>query len=195
MSDTSGPEWAKTLPDLGASWVCASFDATRRFCEQGRSVASTVTELSAEVSQFLSNRVSRNSETIGRMTTCQNLPEVFTIQAQWLQDATDDYLKEMRKLMEVNSKIMGDLLAPVGQVETRPPAASHLPTPTESLSPAPSPSEKPPTPAPPAKAPTRGREQTVSEAAKTPPQEPIEAAPRSDTGDGAQAETVQQHSS
>jgi hypothetical protein len=44
------------------------------------------------------------------MARCQNGSDVFAIQAQWLQDTADDYLKEMSKLMEVNSRIMCGLL-------------------------------------------------------------------------------------
>jgi hypothetical protein len=54
---------------------------------------------------------------MGRMAKCQNLPEIFTIQTQWVQEATDDYLKEMSKLMVVNSRIMGGLLGSFGHIE------------------------------------------------------------------------------
>jgi hypothetical protein len=53
------------------------------------------------------------------VSKCQNVSEVFAIQTHWLHDATDDYLKEMGKLMEVNSKVIGGVLATVGQVEDR----------------------------------------------------------------------------
>jgi hypothetical protein len=45
-----------------------------------------------------------------RIAGCQNGSDVFAIQAQWLQDAADDYLKEMSKLMEVSSRIMCGVL-------------------------------------------------------------------------------------
>jgi hypothetical protein len=105
------------LADFGASFAQASSDATRKLCEHGQSVAKTISEWNAEVSDFLSHRAARNSEAMGRMAKCQNLPEIFTIQTQWVQEATDDYLKEMSKLMVVNSRIMGGLLGSFGQVE------------------------------------------------------------------------------
>ena len=107
------------LADFGASFAQVSSDATRKLCEHGQSVAKTISEWNAEVSDFLSHRAARNSEAMGRMAKCQNLPEIFTIQTQWVQEATDDYLKEMSKLMEVNSRIMGGLLGSFGQVETQ----------------------------------------------------------------------------
>ena len=114
------------MPDFGVSFVQASSDATRRLCEQSQSVAKTIGEWNTEVSHFLSHRVARNGETLGRMTKCQNLPEVFTIQAQWVREAADDYLREMSKLMEANSRIMSGMLGSVGQVRT--PSSAEMPT-------------------------------------------------------------------
>ena len=98
MNEVRKPE----VTDFGASFAQASSDATRKLCEHGQSVAKTISEWNAEVSNFLSHRAARNSEAKGRMAKCQNLPEIFTVQTQWVQEATDDYLKEMSKLMEVN---------------------------------------------------------------------------------------------
>jgi hypothetical protein len=110
---------AAVAPDFGTSLTQMTSDATRRVCEQGQTVAQTMSEWNTEVSHFLSRRVARNGETIGRMTKCQNLSEVFGIQAQWVQDAADDYLKEMSKLMEVNSKLVSSLMRSAGQTGTR----------------------------------------------------------------------------
>ena len=60
------------------------------------------------------------------MTKCQNSPEVFAIQSEWVRDAADDYLKEMSKLMEVNSRIMSGMLGSLGQVGM--PSAVEMPT-------------------------------------------------------------------
>jgi hypothetical protein len=108
------------MPDLGASFVQVSSDASRRLCEQGQSVAKTIGEWNTEVSHFFSHRVARNGEVLGRMRKCQNFPEVFAIQSEWVRDAADDYLKEMSKLMEANSRIMSGLLGSVGKFEMQP---------------------------------------------------------------------------
>ena len=118
VNKVTTPELTAALPELGASFAEASSDTTRRFYEQGQTIAQTMTEWNAEVSHFLSDRVARNGDAIGRITKCQGLPEVFAVQAQWVQDAAADYLKEMNKLMEVNSKIMGCLMGSFGQPET-----------------------------------------------------------------------------
>ena len=113
MNEVRKPE----VTNFGASFAQVSSDATRRLCEHGQSVANTISEWNTEVSHFLSHRAARNSEAMGRMAKCQSFPEVCTIQAQWVQEAADDYMKQMNKLMEVNSKIMGGLLGSFGQIE------------------------------------------------------------------------------
>ncbi len=116
MNEVRKSELAETMPDLSASFVQVSSDATRRLCEQGQSVAKTLSDLNTEVSQFVTHRVARNGEAMGRLTKCRSFPEAFAIQAQWVQDVADDYLKEMSKRMVVNSRIMRGLLGSVGQV-------------------------------------------------------------------------------
>ena len=115
MNEVGRPELGVAIPDLSAPLVQVSSEATRRLCEQGQSVAKTISDWNTEVSHFVSHRVARNSETFGRMAKCQNFPEVLTLQAQWVQDATDDYAKEMNKLMEM----MAGLLGSFGRVETQ----------------------------------------------------------------------------
>jgi hypothetical protein len=107
MNEVSKPE----LAELGASFIQAGSEATRRVCEQGQSVAKTITEWNAEFGQFLSLRAARNGEAFRRITQCQSFPDLFSVQAQWLQDAADDYLREVSKLMEANGQMVGGLLA------------------------------------------------------------------------------------
>ena len=121
MNEVRKPEKAETISDLAAPFVQVSRDAARNYCEQGQSIAKSMTEWNTEVSHFLSHRVARNGEVIGRMTKCQDLLEIFAIQAGWVQVAADDYLKEMTKLMEVSGRIMVGLLGSVGHAETRSP--------------------------------------------------------------------------
>ena len=116
MDDVRNPELTKPMADLGAL-VQVGSDATRRLCEHGQSVANTISEWNTEVSHFLSHRVARNSETMGGMAKCQSFPEIFAIQTRWIQEAADDYLKEMSKLMEINSRLMGGLLGSFRQFE------------------------------------------------------------------------------
>ena len=110
---------AEIMPDLGASIVKVSSDAARRFCDQGQSFAKTISEWNMEASQFVSHRLARNSETLGRMAKCPSLPEILAIQNQWVREAADDYMKQTSRLMEVNGRMMGGLLRSFGQVEVQ----------------------------------------------------------------------------
>jgi hypothetical protein len=91
-----------------------SSEATRRLGEQGQSVVQMMNEWNAEISQFLSHRAARNAEALRRVTQCQNVPDLFGVQAQWVWDATEDYLREIGKLTEFNSRIMGGWVGSIG---------------------------------------------------------------------------------
>ena len=121
MNEVRKSEKAETISDLAAPFAQASWDATGNYWEQGQSIAKSMTEWNTEVSHFLSHRIDRNGEAIGRMTKCQGLPEILAIQSGWVHDAADDYLKEMTKLMEVSGRIMVGLLGSVGHAEPRSP--------------------------------------------------------------------------
>jgi phasin protein len=120
MDGVRKTELTDIISGLAGPFAQAGSDATRRFCEQGQSIAKTMAEWNTEMSYFLSHRVARNGEAIGSMTKCQSLPEIFSVQARWVQDAANDYLKEMSKLMEVNGRIMVGLLGSAGQAEILP---------------------------------------------------------------------------
>ena len=119
MNEVRRPEKADAVLDLGSSLTQVGSEATRRLCEQGQTVAETMTELNTEVGNFLNQRLTRNTEMIARFANIQVLPDVFAVQAQWMQDAATDYLKEMSKLLEVNTKIMSSLMGSVGRGEPR----------------------------------------------------------------------------
>jgi Phasin protein len=125
MNEVRKPDFA----ELGASFAQVGSEATRRLCEQGQSMVQTVSEWNAEISQFLSHRATRNQETLKRITQCQNVPDIFGVQARWVQDATEDYLREIGKLTEFNSRVMGGWAGSIGtavvpvQFESRTPPA------------------------------------------------------------------------
>jgi Phasin protein len=126
MNEGRKPELAETISSVAGPFVQVSSDATRRLCEQGQSVAKTISEWNTEFSHFVSHRVARNGEALGRMMKCQNFPEVFAIQSEWVRAAADDYLREMSKLMEANSLLMGSLMGSIRQAGM--PSAAEMPT-------------------------------------------------------------------
>jgi hypothetical protein len=126
MDEVRKPELAEAIAGLAGPFAQVGSDAARRLYEQGQSVAKTISDWNTEVSHFLNRRMAQNGEALGRITKCQNLPEAFAIQAQWVQNTADDYLNEISKLMDVNSRIMSGLLGSAGQVETRPVADTRV---------------------------------------------------------------------
>jgi hypothetical protein len=133
MDEVSKPELEEAISSLAGPFAQVSSDATRRLCEQGQSVAKTINEWTTEVSHFLSHRAARNGEVLGRMTKCQNVPEVFAIQSEWARDVADDYMREMSKLMEINSRLMSGMLGSVGKIETQPSTEPRPSTVRESM--------------------------------------------------------------
>jgi hypothetical protein len=127
MNEVRKPELAEAISNVAGPLVQVSSDATRLLCEQGQSVAKTIGEWNTEVSQFLSHRVARNGQVLGRMTKCQNVPEVFAVQSEWVRDVADDYLREMSKLMEINSRFMSGMLGSLAQVGMQQPPAETRP--------------------------------------------------------------------
>ncbi len=119
MSDARKSEKIEATLGLGSSMVQASSDATRRLCEQGQSFVDAMSEWNSEISQFVSHRIARNTEAFARLTKCQALPDAFAVQAQWIQDAADDYSKEMQKVVEVSGKIMTQLSRSGSPLQTR----------------------------------------------------------------------------
>jgi hypothetical protein len=56
---------------------------------------------------FLMRRGNRNVEAATRLMQSKSLPEVFLLQAQWIRDFTDDYMKEASRLSKVHSRLLG----------------------------------------------------------------------------------------
>jgi hypothetical protein len=107
------------VPNLGASFAELGSQATRRMCEQSEGFAKAFCDWNAEVRQFLSHRMARNLDAVTRMTRCGNWQDAFSIQTEWLRDTTDDYSKEIGKLMDINGKVVSDALKPVQEAAVR----------------------------------------------------------------------------
>jgi hypothetical protein len=112
MDDFRTPE----VVNLGTPFVQFGSDATRRLCEQNQRFAKAISEWNTEVGEFVSHRVTRNLDAIARIAKCGNLQEVVSIQMEWFRDTTDEYMKEIAKLSEINSAIVSDAIRPVQEV-------------------------------------------------------------------------------
>ena len=114
MNEITKPALAGQVPDV-ATFTQVSSEATRRLCEQGQSIAKTISEWNTEIGRFASHRATRTSEAMARMAKCHSFTESLAVQTQWWQDTTDDYLKQASKFAELSSKIMDGLLGSVAE--------------------------------------------------------------------------------
>ena len=104
----------------GSAWPMdqVNLDTVRQFWERSETFAKALTDWNTEVTHFVTKRVSRDGEALGRVTQCRSLPEVFEVEAQWLRGTFDDYFGEARRLMEFNSRIISSFVEPTGPVGT-----------------------------------------------------------------------------
>jgi hypothetical protein len=116
---TEKAEWLS-----GSAWPMdqVNLDSARQFWERSETFGKALADWNTEITHFVTKRISRSGEAVGRMTQCRSLPEVFEVEAQWLRGTFDDYFGEARRLMEVNSRIISSFVEPTGPVGT--PASS-----------------------------------------------------------------------
>ena len=91
-----------------------NLDPAREFWQRTETLAKALTEWNTEITHFVTKRISRGSEAVGRITQCRTVPEALEVEAQWLRGAFDDYFSEVRKLMEANRRIISSFVEPAG---------------------------------------------------------------------------------
>lgn len=80
---------------------------TRQLLERGQNATRSLMDLNVEVISFLNQRVSRNSEAVGHVMQCRNLPELLDAETAWVRQAFDDYAGEASRLMAFNARLIG----------------------------------------------------------------------------------------
>jgi len=112
----------------GWELAIAGSDAVQKVCNQGQAVAKATMDWNAECSRFLTHRFSKTSQAVAQITKCRTVPEMFEVQAKWLQTAVEDYMKETSSLLDMNSKIISYMVPRFTPGETSQSAAT---TPTK----------------------------------------------------------------
>lgn len=84
----------------------AALEMTGQVWGRTEAVTRAMLNWNSEAVRFISDRISRNVETLGRMTQCSRPPEMFEIEADWLRTALEDYAKGVNKLMEASSLLL-----------------------------------------------------------------------------------------
>jgi hypothetical protein len=122
MSDFGRTEKAEQSSRSAWPMDQINLDSANQFWQRSEVFAKALADWNTEFTHFVTKRISRSGEAVGRVTQCRSLPEVFEVEAQWLRGAFDDYFGEARRLMEVNSRLVSSFVEPTGPVGT--PASS-----------------------------------------------------------------------
>jgi hypothetical protein len=119
MSEMPRMDPADVLSILTWPFGQAGSGAARQFSNQGQVVTRALTDWSAEMNRLVTHRMSQNTEAIGQITKCQSLLEVVAIQAHWLQEAMDDFVKAASSLIEINGRMIGGLVGESVEIDKR----------------------------------------------------------------------------
>jgi hypothetical protein len=114
MSDFGNTERAEWFS--GSAWPMDQVNlvSAHQFWERTETFAKALTDWNTEITHFVTKRISRSGEAVGRIAQCRTVPEVLEVETQWLRGTFDDYFSEARTLMEANSRIITSFVAPTG---------------------------------------------------------------------------------
>jgi len=73
MNNMNGPEGTKTSPFLGWPLGEMTLDIAQRFWDHNQTIAKALATLNSEVAEFVGQRLSQDSATVGRTAQCQSL--------------------------------------------------------------------------------------------------------------------------
>ena len=115
MNDIPKSEGVLSGLQPGSLPTLTDSDAARQVGNAVRMVTKVVANLTTECERFATQRMARNMEAFEQMKQCKSLPEVFTLQTNWFHNMVDDYMREIRTMMEMNTNTVGDMMAQAGQ--------------------------------------------------------------------------------
>ena len=65
---------------------------------------STMVECQHEVGEFVSDRLTKDVETVRKTLSCRDWTEALDVQGRWLNETLQDYSTEMKKLTGIYAK-------------------------------------------------------------------------------------------
>lgn len=115
MSEWSRPAADPENPLSSQTAALASLNGTmvQLFAQTTQNYVNGMASLTREVAEFMSQRLDRNAELGEAMAHCKNLSDMSDLQQDWLHQASEAYLAEMRKLGELSGKLVGESFAPL----------------------------------------------------------------------------------
>jgi hypothetical protein len=88
----------------------ATMDIFARTC---RAYVSGFTSMNAELMGFVNTRLNHDVELNASLAKCNNWTQAVGMQQEWLQQATQEYVAESGRLMEVATKVANETWTPV----------------------------------------------------------------------------------
>lgn len=104
--DTEAPESVNDPVSAMAALRKEGFD---NFMGLGTAWAEAVSDMSAEMLGFLSDRIKEDLKTQHRLLHCKDMQEFHDIQADFLQRAIDQYQIETGKLIEMSTTAFSEM--------------------------------------------------------------------------------------
>lgn len=88
----------------------AAFEIFSQAC---RAYTTGVAQLNGELMNFVDSRLSRDAKLGNALSKCHDWSDAVDLQQDWARQATQDYLAETSKLMELGSMVARDSWQPV----------------------------------------------------------------------------------
>ena len=116
MSTRSSSKPAKAEAPF-AAWQGGAMDAMAR---AGQAYVEGVVELNQELAGFVQARWKRDLELGESLARCRDLSDFTDVQRAWLEEATEQYAAETRKLVELGTKLASMSWDPVQKAMSDP---------------------------------------------------------------------------
>jgi hypothetical protein len=85
--------------------VTGQSEATRALESTSRTMLDGMTRMRQEIVDFVSTRVRHDIETQQELLRCRNFDDVREVQTKFFQTATEQYVAESKRLMELGSEV------------------------------------------------------------------------------------------
>lgn len=87
--------------------------AAEAFARSYEACTNAAVKMNAEVMSFFNTRLSRDMELGEAVTRCENWAGVVNVQREWARQATQDYVAEASKLVQLAGKLTQESWEPV----------------------------------------------------------------------------------
>jgi len=106
MSSTQTSQTPQMVSLFTDDFARIGSNALQQFYDQGQVISRAILDWNAEVGRFVTQRLARTADAIGRLGTCESPPDIISVEAKWLQEAVSDYLNEVSTLAVMNTRIV-----------------------------------------------------------------------------------------